>query len=84
MTNPAVQAAVADLAQRQGIDAARVQVTRAEAVEWPSAGLGCPEPGRSYAQVVTPGWRITLTVNGQATVYHTNQTGTSLTPCPRS
>src|SRR5687768_12515424 len=64
MTNPAVQAAVADLARRRGIDAARVRIGSVEAVDWPDAGLGCPEPGRVYVQVITPGWRTTLEVDG--------------------
>jgi hypothetical protein len=83
VTDPVVAAAVADLARRRGVDAARIAVAGAEPLDWPDAGLGCPEPGRSYAQVITPGWRIQLTLDGQTITYHANRSGTVLTPCPR-
>jgi WD40 repeat protein len=34
---------------------------------YPDSGLGCPQPGRAYAQVVTPGYRFELTYGG--TIY---------------
>lgn len=34
---------------------------------YPDSGLGCPQPGRAYAQVVTPGYKFLLTYSG--TVY---------------
>jgi hypothetical protein len=33
--------------------------------EWPDAGLGWPEPGMSYAQVITDGFRITARSAGK-------------------
>ena len=35
-----------------------LSLVSAEAVEWPDASLGCPQPGQMYAQVITPGWRF--------------------------
>lgn len=41
-----------------------VSVIDAEAVEWPDACLGAGSPQEGCALVVTPGYRITLAVNG--------------------
>lgn len=81
--NPAVQAAIADLAKQRGADPARISVVTVEAVEWPDAGLGCPQPGRAYAQVITPGYRVTLGLDGQSFRYHTNRSGSALILCQR-
>ena len=46
-------------------------VGEVEAVTWPDASLGCPEPGMMYAQVLTPGYRFTLQSGGTLYRYHT-------------
>lgn len=79
----AVRAAVAEVAQRQGVEPGRVRVTSITAMEWPDTALGCPQPGRLYAQVITPGWRIQLTAGGQAMAIHTNSSGSALVVCDR-
>lgn len=44
----------------------------AEPVEWPDASLGCPQPGMLYAQVITPGWRVTFQdAGGRVYAVHT-------------
>lgn len=50
-----------------------VAVVAVEAVEWPDACLGAAGPDEMCAQVVTPGYRITLAVAGQEYIYHTDQ-----------
>ncbi|MHB1293856.1 MAG: hypothetical protein ACYC4R_02565 [Anaerolineae bacterium] len=65
-----VALAATDVALRMGVRASQVQVTRVEAIEFPDASLGIPEEGMVYAQVVTPGYAITLQVGGQTYVYH--------------
>jgi hypothetical protein len=62
--------AVADLAQRTGVDPAAVTVVSAEAVEWSDGSLGCPQPGMAYLQVITPGYRLVLAAGGQEYNYH--------------
>jgi len=62
-----------DLAQRLKRTEATIQVASIEAVDWSDASLGCPEPGMAYAQVITPGYRLILTVNGERHEYHTDQ-----------
>ncbi|GAB4439413.1 MAG: hypothetical protein Kow0031_21260 [Anaerolineae bacterium] len=68
----AVQAAINDLSQQQGIAPNAIAVVSVEATDWPDASLGCPQEGFMYAQVITPGFLITLEAQGQTFEYHTN------------
>jgi hypothetical protein len=43
-----------------------------EPAEWPDGGLGCPQPGGFYAQVITPGWLIEVRAGGKTLEYHTD------------
>ena len=52
-----------------------------EPVEWPDTGLGCPEPDRLYAQVVTPGFRLQFEYQGQRHEYHTDRDGSTVVRC---
>lgn len=75
-----MRTARADLAQRLGLDPDEIAVERVEAVDWPDASLGCPEPGMVYAQVITPGYRITLRHGQRTYVYHATATRAILCP----
>ena len=61
----AVALARAALGQALGLTPSAIETVRAEPVDWPDASLGCPEKGMAYAQVVTPGWRVTLCAQGR-------------------
>jgi len=67
-----VNVAKADLAERLGIAEEAIAVASIEEMEWPDSGLGCPQPGMMYLQVITPGFRIVLTAGGQEYKYHTD------------
>ena len=71
----AVDAAVKDGAMRLGIETARLSVERVEAHEWPNSGLGCPQPGMMYAQVITPGYLVVVAGGGKRLEYHTDTRG---------
>jgi PDZ domain-containing secreted protein len=60
-----------DLAEQLNVSADRVQVVAIEAEEWADTSLGCPREDVMYAQVITPGYRVTLDVEGTAYTYHT-------------
>jgi len=49
-----------DLARRLGVDENEIREGSVEETEFPDAGLGAPLAGEMSAQVITPGWRITL------------------------
>ncbi len=48
------------VATERTLDAASLEVEQAAAATWPDAGLGCPEKGRVYAQMLTEGYRVVL------------------------
>lgn len=75
---PLVDRAVADLAERLGVEEARIEVVSAELVVWPDSSLGCPRPGMQYLQVLTDGSRIRLSHDG--TIYHYHTGGNTVTP----
>lgn len=51
---------MADLAQRFEKPLDEVRLLAAQQTTWPDASLGCPEPGFSYAQVLTEGIQLLL------------------------
>ena len=74
-TNESLQFAVMDLAQRLAVDPAAITVIAVEDVTWSDSSLGCPEPGMAYMQVLTPGQRIRLGVDGRVFEYHGGRSG---------
>ena len=66
----AVERARSFLAAKLDIPASRITLGGATAATWPDASLGCPEKDRMYAQVVTPGFRIVMKVDGRPYEVH--------------
>jgi hypothetical protein len=67
---------VAAAARDAGVAPAEVQVVQVQMQEWSDAALGCPQPDQSYAQVITPGYLVTVRVQGAEVQYHTDTQGT--------
>ncbi len=63
------------LARQLGSDGSEVTVVSSEAVEWPDACLGVTLEGEMCAQVITPGYKVVLSANGNTYTYHTDQSG---------
>lgn len=61
-----------DLSQRLGVKMGEIRLLKIEEVDWPDTSLGCPQPGMFYAQVITPGYKITLEGRGKSYVYHSD------------
>jgi hypothetical protein len=72
MEKRVMDAAKAHLAQKLDIATGAIEVVRVEPMQWPDASLGCPQPGMSYAQMVTPGYQIILLADGQEYDYRAN------------
>ena len=70
-----------DLAGRLKIEIDQINVIEVVSITWPDAALGCPVPGKVYAQGRVPGYRIGLAVVGRNYAYHTDQTG-QVVLCP--
>jgi hypothetical protein len=68
-----VERARQDLAQRLDVQPEVVRLVDVEPVEWPNAALGCPQPDTMYAQVITPGFRVTLQVQDEVYSYHADR-----------
>jgi hypothetical protein len=67
-----LEQAVVEAARRSGLDRSAVRVVQLEPREWSDASLGCPQPDRMYAQVITPGYLIVLEAGGQRLEFHTD------------
>jgi len=74
LSDPALQRLVMrakeDLARQLSSEVDQVDLVEVSAVEWSDASLGCPEPGKVYAQVITSGYRIVLKASGENYEYH--------------
>lgn len=55
---------VDDAARRTGVPMSEIDVTSVEAMTFNDAALGCPVPGKMYAQVLTPGFIVLLEAGG--------------------
>jgi hypothetical protein len=71
--NPVVKQAVEDLAGRLALSPDQITLVSAEAVVWPDAGLGCPQPGMAYIQIMQDGMKIILSAGGQEYHYHSGE-----------
>ena len=67
--------AIAAIAEDLGAAADAVQVIAAEPRDWPDSSLGCPREGELYAQVITPGFLVTVAVAGEEIAFHTDRRG---------
>lgn len=69
-----VRLAIDALVRDTGVPQDQIVVVQVEPQDWSDSALGCPEPGRAYLQVITPGYRVILTAGGKDYEYHTNET----------
>lgn len=77
---PAVSAAVQALAKHRNVAPDIIKVVSSEWVEWPDGCLGISTPGIMCTQVITPGYRVMLEVNGIQYEVRTNESGTAAVP----
>ena len=66
----ALQLALKALGREVDLSQAKITRQRVHAVEWPDSSLGCPQPGQSYLQVITPGHLVTLVADGNSYAIH--------------
>jgi len=80
-SDDALTAVAEYLAGELGVTQQRLQPVLIEPTEWPDASLGCPEPGETYAQSITPGYRVVLMVDGKEYEVHTDQAAERVVMC---
>ena len=68
-------AAVQFTADELGVDAASITVLSVDAVDWNNSCLGAAAPGEMCLEVITPGYRVLLDVEGKEVAVHTNRDG---------
>ena len=74
ITDAAVKFAAAEL----GVDAAAIQVISVEEATWRNSCLGVDRLNEMCMDVITPGFRVVLSVDGQEIAVHTNQDASAL------
>lgn len=78
---PGPAAAVDTVAEKLDVPRDEIEILTVEAVEWPDASLGCPGQGKSYAQVITPGYRVILKAGDKEIEVHTDRAGRNVVIC---
>ena len=68
--NDWITQAKADLALRQALPLAEIELLSFENKVWPDGSLGCPQPGWNYIQVLTEGYLIRLSSGENIFHYH--------------
>ena len=79
---PVTAAARKKLADALGISEEKIVVLETRSVAWRSSALGCPDPDKMYAQVITQGWFVRLTVGQIEYRYHAGADGVPFTCSP--
>lgn len=67
-----VQAALDAASAQLDVATDNLVVVMAAQRDWPDTSLGCPEPGRTYAQVITPGYVLTIDTDDLVTEIQVN------------
>lgn len=65
-----VNLALKDLSEKLNISEISINIESVNQIDWADSSLGCPKPGKMYAQMVTPGYLIKLKAGNQIYLYH--------------
>jgi hypothetical protein len=69
----AVERARQDLAARISVAGDEIKADTVEEADFPDMALGAAASGEMSGQMITPGWRIRLQVNGHSYEYRANK-----------
>ena len=78
----AVTKAQEAVSEKTGVSIEQVRVLSYEEVEWSDGCLGVNQPDMMCVQVITPGYRVILEVDGQEYEVHTNSDGSAVIIVP--
>jgi hypothetical protein len=78
-----LEAILEDAEARTGIEAAKMDLLRAEAVTWNDGSLGCPQPDVMYTQAPVDGYWVVLQAKGKELDYRAAQSG-YFSPCEQA
>jgi hypothetical protein len=68
----------ANISETLGLPVDQFEVATVEQVEWRDSCLELGGPAESCAAVITPGWRIVVSADGQDYEVRTDETGTQV------
>ncbi|MGH2616044.1 MAG: ferritin-like domain-containing protein [Thermomicrobiales bacterium] len=71
----AIEPIVTAIARELAVSPGEIDVISVTPQIWPDSSLGCPQPDTLYAQVVTPGYQVTVEVAGEQITFHTDERG---------
>ena len=60
------------VAQQQNLSIDQLKITEVKKADWPDACLGLARPDEFCAQIITPGWDVSITDGQQTWNYRTN------------
>lgn len=66
------------LSVETGVPTDEIEVVAVEQEDWPNACLGLAEEGEACAEVITPGYEVTLRAEGEEYVFRTDEEGTTI------
>jgi hypothetical protein len=72
-----LQVALQTASDNLGVPTDDLVVVMSTQHDWPDSALGCPQPGRAYAQIVTPGYIVTIDTSDLATEVEVHTDGGS-------
>jgi len=72
---------MAELSNKLGIKSSKINLISYEDALFNDSSLGCPEPGKFYSQVLTPGWKIMFEADGNIYEYRSNIDGSNYIDC---
>jgi len=61
-----------------GVSLDQIQIETVEQREWPDSCLGLGGPEESCAQVMTPGWLVVFSIDGQEYRFRADEAGTTI------
>ena len=77
--------AMAFISSTYDIKPSDLKLFKYEKKQWPSYAMGCPEPGKYYAQAETSGWILHfIERNNTEYLIHTNEEGTNIIECNKN
>lgn len=72
---PPVERVITAYSKLANLQLSQIEVVLVEEVDWPNGCLGVEVPGVLCIDVITPGYRIVLRVNGQTVELHSTLSG---------
>ena len=77
--------AMAYISNIHNIKPSDLKLFKYERKKWPSYAMGCPEPGKYYAQAETSGWSLHfIERNNKEYIVHTDENGTNIIECKKN